>query len=149
MAKVRITPNSTYAPGHVASILAIVAPGPMGLEADGSVIVQMSDDQREAFLRRGGAAHKVETLPELDPPSAVAGTGPAAEPETAEVNTFGIETKIETPTLWETHQQYVEDCRRRGMNDDQIIDSLINAGWKESQAIDLVINQEPNPPAAA
>ena len=139
MAKVRITPNTTYSPGHVASLLSIVAPGPMGLEPDGSVIVQLSDDQREAFLRRGGSAHKVETLPELDPPSAVEGTGPAAGPDT-------VETKIETPTLWQSHGQYVDSCRNRGMSDQEIIDSLVNAGWKESQAIDVVINQDP--PAA-
>lgn len=62
MPKVKIVPNPAYESGHVNRLLSIVAPGPVALERDGSVVVKLSDQQLEDFYRKGGSAHRVEFL---------------------------------------------------------------------------------------
>ena len=154
MARVRIIPNTTYHPGHVAGLLAQVAPGPMLKEKDGSYLVKMTDSQIEEFQRRGGTAHRIDILPESDPTSAVADTGQAAGPGQWQGTTTGRETSQPDQPVMAV--EYMTKCRERGMTDSQIVEELVKAGWKESQAINLVFNLWPrtkpgtgtNPPAA-
>lgn len=155
MPRIRITPNRTYSPGHIGSLLAQVAPGPMVLEKDGTVIVKMTDSQLEDFYRRGGAAHKVDILPESDPPSAMAGTVPAARPDTAlDIVPDAEDVTLSLPEIVEPNsaapREYVNNRRIAGKTDSEIVQELIEGGWRESQAIDLVMNNPgPESPAAA
>lgn len=151
MPRVRIIPNTTYHPGHIGNLISQVAPGPMALQPDGSVIVKMTDGQLEDFYRRGGSAHKVEILSDADPTIAVAGTGQAAE-RTGQTQTEFTATageRVRPVRSLSDAERYVEGCRRRGMTDSQVIAELVKAGWKESQAIDLVANGEDQGPTAA
>lgn len=142
MPKVRITPNLTYHPGHIGNLLAQVAPGPTLLEKDGTIVARMTDGQLEDFFRRGGSAHRVDIIPESDPHSAVAATGPAAEPEAAEE----VEAAEPVRRLLSDVEIYIGTCRSQGMQDEEIIHALVSSGWKYTQAREVVVGGVP--PAA-
>ena len=129
MSKVKITPNTAYTPGHVDSLLALVAPGPMLKNQDGTVTVKMTEPQLEAFVRRGGAAHKIEVLPEPDPLSPAGDTGPAAEsgtPAQVQADPAG--------TFRKNLEEYVSSRRNQGLSDEEIVQEMVGSGWNETQA---------------
>lgn len=83
MPRLKITPNTTYDPGHLGRLLSQLGSGPVMNNADGSVTTILSDDQLAAYHRMGGSPHKVEVLPDVDPPNAGTDTAAAPEPEPA------------------------------------------------------------------
>jgi len=141
MPRVRITPNTTMHPGHVGSLVSLVAPGPMLTNGDGTVVVKMSDDQLENFKRRGGSAHKVEILPDAPDPFVVTDEPAGPVGDVSLIPVVEIREKTTTDVAG-----YLATCRGRGMSDQEIIDALVRNGWRESQAIDVVMNDIP--PAA-
>lgn len=127
MPKLKITKNTTYDPGHLGRLLSQLGSGPIMDNGDGTVTTILSDSQMEAYHRMGGSPHKVEVMPDVDPPAAQAAESgvaePPAEPEQAAIQeSIGSdkEAEIQVPTLEE----------------------VINAGYPESVAKKIIRRQE-------
>lgn len=65
--KVLITPSSLHNPGTAQRLLAEIAAGPTLVNADGTILCQMTEQQRDLFVLRG-AAHRLEVIAEVPEP---------------------------------------------------------------------------------
>lgn len=144
--RVKITPNTTYHPGHIGGLISLVAPGPMVVDKDGSVTVKLSQAQLDEFHRRGGSAHKVEILPDAPDPAPVE-AAPVQQTPLQRVARPESEVQVTAqPPKTNDLTSFLQTCRALQMDDNEIVGVLVKAGWKESQAIDAVMNDMP--PAA-
>lgn len=78
--KYLITPNPAYFAEHVSQLLNAIGSGPMLVNPDRSVTVDLTDGQRDDFVRRGGSAHLMQAQapppPATPPPTTPPPTGP-------------------------------------------------------------------------
>lgn len=135
MPRLKITPNPTYDPGHLGRLLSELGSGPVMNNGDGTVTTVLSNDQLAAYHRKGGSPHKVEVLPDVDPPSA--GTGTAAAPEPSPAAAAPAPRRV--PTLQEVMDGgYAEDAAKLIVRRE----TLLAEGKSPAEAYQQMVEEE-------